>query len=723
MATPFIKRLLLRPRQSTPAPDVGSFSIIAGPSDLSWGPKPNGYTDGSGIHIAAVDVSSASKGTQYSLDFDLAGNLLAQTSICTAYLTTGDVHLAPARIKTPRDGVDLTACSAHQAFAEIRFRRNGGSENVVSTGGLTTYPEFLVPTGSSSGTFWLLYRQTQQKWAVIETTNDGATWADQTPWFSDADQCYVEPCWLTGTTWLFHCSTNPNNDNATTYACTVDFSSGAVKNAAGTTIANFKTSTPKATATVADMDLFYAPGTGRSASNGTFIDNTFLVFSVQNNDNQYQESYEAAYNGSGSKIDPANWTISKTGESGYGVGSTTGTPFAYPPGGGPSQEAGIANYRKYVNTRQRGTNFLTQKDRISGVWKDTLFIRSSAQNLDHDDGKFFSPPGGPNGVIPFSFADQANYDSITNAGVSCLNIIRGVGKPTITSIGGVGVAGGAVSLSINEYKDIILTLLADRPCGFNISGGADQSLFESWGNQLYTRARKFAAPDDANTDNVYVVQVTAAMIDNAGTLQESDPVTVSITINDTTKTGGSQQFLQTASLANAAWSKTGLTATANSGDFTDPDGGTAANKVVMAATTAVHRAEQTLTATPGQKYTMGIAARLTTSTHFITLFQNFGSGNGAVVGTFDLFRGRFVGPGNGSSAFEAAIVPLTTNWWLCLLTYTAPATTSSSTVGFRMRQYSGPSSGSELGTTSVNSYWYKPQLMPGDYKTYVARTT
>lgn len=94
-------------------------------------------------------------------------------------------------------------------------------------------------------------------------------------------------------------------------------------------------------------------------------------------------------------------------------------------------------------------------------------------------------------------------------------------SPTITSSNSVSVA---------ENAALVHVLTASETVTWSITGGADQALFEVSGSLLRfaSDARKdFENPNDADTDNAYVVEVTATDIQGNATAQ-----TITATITD-----------------------------------------------------------------------------------------------------------------------------------------------------------------------------------------------
>jgi hypothetical protein len=100
--------------------------------------------------------------------------------------------------------------------------------------------------------------------------------------------------------------------------------------------------------------------------------------------------------------------------------------------------------------------------------------------------------------------------------------------PTITS---------ANSGSVAENEVLAFALTANEAVTWSITGGADQSKFELSGSTLRWASngtKDYENPDDADTNNAYVVQVTATDAATNATNQ-----TITITVTDVGEGGGS----------------------------------------------------------------------------------------------------------------------------------------------------------------------------------------
>lgn len=97
--------------------------------------------------------------------------------------------------------------------------------------------------------------------------------------------------------------------------------------------------------------------------------------------------------------------------------------------------------------------------------------------------------------------------------------------PTITT---------SATASVAENAVLAITLAANETVTWSITGGADAARFEISGTTLRwtgNGTKDFEAPNDANTDNVYIVQVTAT-----DTASNATNKTISVTVTDVVET-------------------------------------------------------------------------------------------------------------------------------------------------------------------------------------------
>ena len=95
----------------------------------------------------------------------------------------------------------------------------------------------------------------------------------------------------------------------------------------------------------------------------------------------------------------------------------------------------------------------------------------------------------------------------------------------------------ASSANIDENEQLAFALTASQPSTFAITGGADSAQFEISGSTLRwvsNGVKDFDSPDDADTDNAYVVEVTPTAIHDseAGSAQ-----TITITVQNVSEAG------------------------------------------------------------------------------------------------------------------------------------------------------------------------------------------
>lgn len=112
------------------------------------------------------------------------------------------------------------------------------------------------------------------------------------------------------------------------------------------------------------------------------------------------------------------------------------------------------------------------------------------------------------------------------------DIFEDATAPTITS---------SASVSVFENSQLNHALTADESVTWSIVGGADQARFELSGSTLRWASngtKDFEAPDDANTDNAYVVQVRATDAASNFTNQ-----TITVTVQNLDEGGGTTTYV------------------------------------------------------------------------------------------------------------------------------------------------------------------------------------
>ncbi len=160
-----------------------------------------------------------------------------------------------------------------------------------------------------------------------------------------------------------------------------------------------------------------------------------------------------------------------------------------------------------------------------------------------------------------------------------LPVVPDVTAPTITS---------SASPSVAENVGFSLTLTANEAVTWTKTGGADASLFTLTGNSLTMTAKDFEIPEDAGTNNTYVVEVTATDAASHATSQ-----TITVTVTDAVEGGASflvDSFTGTNGTALTAHSpETGGAWSAQSGYTPSPANDIQNNRMRAGSSTGVYR--------------------------------------------------------------------------------------------------------------------------------------
>jgi hypothetical protein len=148
------------------------------------------------------------------------------------------------------------------------------------------------------------------------------------------------------------------------------------------------------------------------------------------------------------------------------------------------------------------------------------------------------------GKKDFEAPDDANLDNVYEVQVTATD---GAGNTTskLISVTVTDVAEGgdttpptistSATASIAENSTLAIALTADETVTWAITGGADASRFEISGTTLRwvgNGVKDFEAPNDADANNVYVVQITATDAASNATNK-----TISVTVTDVSDTG------------------------------------------------------------------------------------------------------------------------------------------------------------------------------------------
>lgn len=229
--------------------------------------------------------------------------------------------------------------------------------------------------------------------------------------------------------------------------------------------------------------------------------------------------------------------------------------------------------------------------------------------------------------------------------------------PTITS---------SNSVSLAENSALSHSLTANETVTWTKTGGADTALFTLAGSNLSMTAKDFETPADANTNNTYVVQVTAT--DAAGNATNQ---TITVTVTDVVEgsppvptyqtraaTSTSTQIQPAASLAIGTASATRLVIVAVTGvgiassAKITPSGGSD-----IAMTLAVSQATTPVRAS----IWYAIVPTATTATFEITYTSNPFTSSNVSVWTVDSANMSSTTPVDTDSAVSAAAATLTLN--------------------------------------------------------------
>lgn len=711
-----------RRKAGPPAPVATAFTVLTDATNTAGlvGGNKTDYVRNGIRYVGSVSVVD---GKQYVLGIDIqTGTIVSKSNSCSAYTAYKDDH-NPAGPWLMPDGVTAMAlASAHNVSAEIRMRRtttgdpaDWAVETTLVTVATTTYPTPLEHPGN--GDALLAYRGNAPglDWFLSRSQDNGATWSNYThAVWHDSDQTYCRFSKIAANEYLCHASNNPAVGSPNVYSFRVNTSTGNIRNAAGTTIANFITGVPVYSANASNADLFYTAPTGWTAGVGeVFADNSIWYFNQVTDDGQFGEWWISRCT-TANFWNPADWVHSKICEAGYGVGLAANyTSLAR------AKEVvfpGITQKLLAVSQLREGVSYcFIMAEQTDHTWKNVLYFNEAPQVTNHSEYIHWPLGYSDTGklMVAFNPQDHNDYNAITNASVKFLRIdALGNTAPVITYTS---------SPTVTEYKDFKAAITTDQPCGINIVGGADAANFEIVGGKYLrlNHAANFDAPHDANADNQFVVQVKAMSLSG----QESAAFTITLTITALTKTGGVELFTQTADLTNAAWTANAVTRANDSTDVTDPDGGNTMDKIIQTAAAGVaHNLAQTLTLTASTKYTEHYEVHPSTGTSmYFGARRTFGAG-GSCVCKFDLVRGRWINHNNSVIPSATFCMPLANGNFEPGMTYTAPVGTASGTGGPAIYQFAGPNA-VEDGVITCNAYVRKPTCQAGDYKTHVVRTT
>lgn len=179
---------------------------------------------------------------------------------------------------------------------------------------------------------------------------------------------------------------------------------------------------------------------------------------------------------------------------------------------------------------------------ITVTHNESLVVRAV---MERQGACTFTPPSGYTEV----YDDNATYGSATiavdeaNAGATgTATFVNSAGWPASFVLPAFALAPAAADLptistsatqSLEESERDVVTVAATggaTPYVWSITGGADQALFainSSTGALTMPGSADFETPEDADTNNVYVVEVTCTDDDSA-----TDALTINVTVTD-----------------------------------------------------------------------------------------------------------------------------------------------------------------------------------------------
>jgi hypothetical protein len=303
------------------------------------------------------------------------------------------------------------------------------------------------------------------------------------------------------------------------------------------------------------------------------------------------------------------------------------------------------------------SKFILQDTQIAngGVYTQSVFVKAGGYNFAQ-----LTPS------TRFPLVDYVNFNLSTGA----IGNSSGTLNPTITSVGNgwYRISITATANSTGAGRFLIAAINADTNSRAPAFIGDGTSGILIWGAQLEQRSSVTA----------YTATTTQPITNYIPALQTATANTARFDHNPTTgESLGLEIEEQRTNLstysddfANAAWTKSGTTITADT--IVSPDGTLTGDKLVENTVNTSHSVNRTITVVTATSYTFSCYAKLGERNRFRIRFGTSG-GAGTFLGSvdFDLVSGTIIG---SSSVTSSSITPVGNGWYRCVATDTSSGT-------------------------------------------------
>ncbi len=339
-----------------------------------------------------------------------------------------------------------------------------------------------------------------------------------------------------------------------------------------------------------------------------------------------------------------------------------------------------------------------------GVTNPQYIMGVAAENLAHNDFGLIQTFGELTGLNTNAFneGDVLYYDSAVTGGLTSTFPTNG---PIVTVASVAKKSGGNGVL-------VIRVSVTQR-----ITAGTGATI---------TQALTGTTVAVTSPYNPASVDITGGTI-NGTTIGATTPSTV----NATTITGqtgvlrgtGTNLVLQSQTFDNASWTKSQTSVSATL--YTDPLGGTTANNLIEAATTAIHFAGGTVSVTSGINYTFSVYLKKgigATAPDWIQLTFGFSGFGTSPFVNFNLATGLV---GTASSVVSSSITFVGNDWYRCSITATSTSTSSGNLgiIAFTNNSNSGRLPNYAGAITSDVLVWGAQIEVGSTLNTYIPTTT